>query len=109
MAALRTLCLLLGALAAVSLGVLSAVPAEAAAPCHDPVHGSAPAPEVPAHPDKPIKAVECCVACVVAATPAPPPRGALILPAPVREIAPVALPTGLRPAPEPHPPRRTNA
>jgi hypothetical protein len=105
MTALRTLCLLFGALAALTLGALSASPVRAAPSCHDGASGS----HAPQHPDKPTKAMECCVACVAAAAPAPPPRTPVVLPVPARAAAPVALPAGLHPAPEPHPPRQTDA
>lgn len=111
MAALRTLMMLIGALAVLTLGALTAAgPAEAAPPsCHGMDH------QVPAghgdH-DGPAKAampMACCVACVTAVTPQPPIRAAAAPPAPTHDALKSLPLTGERPAPEPHPPRLTNA
>ena len=106
MTAVRILCLLLGALAALTLGALTRAPALAAPSCHAP---AGPASHAPQQPEKPTKPMACCVACVTAATPAPPTRTPLVLPAPVQEVAVAVLPAGRRPGPDPHPPRQTNA
>ena len=111
MAALRTLMMLIGALAVLTLGALtSAGPAEAAAAsCHEvgqeapKGHGSHDAPAKAAMP------MACCVACVAAVTPQPPIRAAVAPPAPAHDRLSPLPPVGEHPAPEPHPPRLTNA
>ena len=107
MAILRTLSLLLGALAVLTLGALAApAPASAeTAPCHSMTHGEAPAPS----PDKPMKAMGCCLACVAAPLPQPPVRAAVRAPAPDRTPRLTMLPAGRSPAPEPGPPRAVAA
>lgn len=100
--------MLLGALAVLMIG---AVPAGAVAdapstpPCHPTAshHGGEEMPQP--IPDKAMKAMECCVACVGAPALTPPSRARLTAPPPSVAMTPGSLPTGERPAPEPHPPR----
>lgn len=108
MRALKALVMLLGALAALMIG---AVPASAATdarstpPCHRTAAHAAET-EAPAHaPGKAMKAMDCCVACVGAPALTPPARARLTAPPPSVAMTPDSLPTGERPAPEPHPPR----
>jgi hypothetical protein len=104
MAGLRTLTLLLGALAVLLLGALPAsamVPA-APAPCHDMGPGT---PDSRPDPDMPMKPMGCCVACVVVMAPAAPLRTTPRLPAPPRSVLRFLLPAGESVSPEPHPPR----
>lgn len=108
MAALRTLMILIGALAVLTLGALAAAgPAEAAAPsCHGTEHGA------PAGHDGPAKAampMACCVACVAAVPPQPSIRAAVSPLPPAHDGLSPLPPAGERPAPEPHPPRLTNS
>jgi len=105
MVILRTLLMLVGALAVLTLGALPAAAGPAASPCHEPSgtmhHGDAPAQA----PVKAIKVMACCVMCVAA--PAVPP----VQPAAARADAgdhhplPAARMTGRGPAPEHGPPR----
>ena len=108
MTALRTLILLFGAFAVLTLGAL-ATPGSAAAsapPCHEMSHGQpAPASQDAPSPDKPMKPMGCCVACVTAVAPEPPLRAAVALPTPPRSAAPPPMPIGQTLSPEPHPPR----
>lgn len=111
MALIRTLSVLLGALAVLWLGTVPMPAASAEAPpCHEMTMSHGTAPDAPApSPDKPMKAMGCCVACVAASLPQPPVRAALRTPAPVhaaRHQAPLA---GLTTAPEPGPPRTVAA
>jgi|SRR5215217_2120743 len=106
MVVLRTLTLLLGALAVLTLGALSG-PASADAPmpsCHEMEHRQ----DAPA-PDKPMKTMGCCVACVTAVAPEPPIRGGASLPSPSRIAARFLMPVGESLSPEPHPPRQIPA
>ena len=108
MALIRTLSMLLGALAVLWLGAVSApAPVEAATPpCHEiAVDHGAPA-DAPS-PDKPMKTMSCCVACVAAPLPQPPIRASVRAPAPA--VDPQTLPVGRTPAPEPGPPRAAAA
>lgn len=110
MALIRTLSMLLGALAVLWLGAVSGpAPAQAATPpCHEMTmdHG---APADAPSPDKPMKTMGCCVACVATPMPQPPVRAAVRAPAPVLAIGPQTLPVGRSPAPEPGPPRTVAA
>jgi hypothetical protein len=110
MAVFRSLFLMLGALAVLTLGALSApAPAGAGAPpCHETSH-SQDAPGGGPTPEKPTKPMGCCIACVTTIAPEPPIRHALVLPAPVRDATPALLPRGEILSPEPHPPRPINA
>lgn len=107
MRALQALLMLLGAVAALMTGALPAsaqVDAHSTPPCHETMqHGGADAPQ-PA-PDKAMKAMDCCIACVATPNLQPPHRSRVMAPAPATHAAPIAVPTGERPAPEPHPPR----
>lgn len=106
MVILRTLLMLAGALAVLTLGALPAAAGPAAPPCHEMAgmtHGGAPAPGQA--PTKAIKVMACCVMCVAA--PASPPLQPAASPAaagdhPARPAAPL---TGRGPAPEHGPPR----
>lgn len=111
MAVFRTLTLLLGALAVLTLGALSApAPAYAAMPpCHAETGHGQDAPADGGAPDKPMKPMGCCVACVATTAPEPPLKAGLILPAPPRAAPPPPMPLGETLSPEPHPPRLTNA
>ncbi|RZJ42919.1 MAG: hypothetical protein EON86_06435 [Brevundimonas sp.] len=110
MVILRTLLMLAGALAVLTLGALPAAAGPATPPCHEMSghetsgqmhHGDAPAEA----PSKAIKVMACCVMCVAA--PAVPP----VQPAAARADAgdhhplPAARLTGRGPAPEHGPPR----
>jgi len=108
MRALQALLMLLGALAALTTGALPAnAQAEATSmpPCHEAAmpHGG-PDTSQPM-PGKAMKAMDCCIACVAAPSLPPPDRSRVVAPAPATQAAPIAVPTGERPAPEPHPPR----
>ena len=108
MRALQALLMLLGALAALTTGALPAnAQAEATStpPCHESAmpHGG-PDTSQPM-PGKAMKAMDCCIACVAAPSLPPPDRSRVVAPAPATQAAPIAVPTGERPAPEPHPPR----
>lgn len=108
MALLRAFLLLLGALAALTVGVAPAMAGSSPPACHDMAamhHGSsAPAP-APASSDKAMKAMQCCIACVAAPVLRAPDRAAPASPRPVVAIGPAVVPTGERPSPEPGPPR----
>jgi len=108
MRALQALLMLLGALAALMTGALPAsarADATSMPPCHESAtrHGGADAPQPT--PGKTMKAMDCCIACVAAPNLPPPDRSRVMAPAPATQAAPVAVPAGERPAPEPHPPR----
>lgn len=109
---LRTLSMLLGALAVLWLGAVAA-PAQASAgapPCHEMTmsHGGTPAAPAPS-PDKPMKAMSCCVACVASPLPQPPVRAAVRASAPLHAPRLQDLPVGQTTAPEPGPPRTVAA
>ncbi len=105
MVILRTLLMLAGALAVLTLGALPAAAGPAAPPCHETSgsmhHGDAPA-QAPA---KAIKVMACCVMCV-AAPAVPPVQPAASAPA-ATDHHPLPAPwmTGRGPAPEHGPPR----
>ena len=105
---LRTLSMLLGALAVLWLGAVP-MPATSAEvpPCHEMTieHGETPAPS----PDKPMQVMGCCVACVVAPLPQPPVRAVVRPPAPGHAARLQTLPVGQIPSPEPGPPRAVDA
>jgi len=108
MRAIHALIMLLGALAVLMAGAApSVVAADASSmpPCHEATahHGGPEAPS-PA-PGKATGAMDCCVACVGAPALTPPGRARLTAPPPSVAATPASLPTGERPAPEPHPPR----
>lgn len=110
MRALQALVMLLGALAVLMIGAIPAsatVGAPSTPPCHETAshHAGAEAP-APTGPGKAVKAMDCCVACVGAPALTPPARARLTAPPPSVAMTPGSLPTGERPAPEPHPPRR---
>ncbi len=101
---MRTLLLVMGTLATLSLGAAgaSAAPRQAP-PCHE-MGGTTP---VSDHhtPAKAMKAMACCAACVVAPAPETPTDGkATLSRASVAPAPTLALP-GRRPTPEPAPPR----
>lgn len=105
MVLIRTLTLLLGALAVLTLGALPA-PANASAmpPCHETSSGHHAPADTPA-PEKPMKPMGCCVACVATVAPEPPLRSGVFLPTPPRSLTAALLPVGQTLSPEPHPPR----
>jgi len=101
---MRTLLLVMGALAILSLGAAgaSAAPRQAP-PCHE-MGGNAPAPDHHA-PAKAMKVMACCAACVVAPAPETPTGAkATLSRASVAPAPTLALP-GRRLTPEPAPPR----
>ncbi|WP_420478661.1 hypothetical protein [Brevundimonas sp. FT23028] len=110
MALLRTLLMLCGALAVLTLGALPAAAAgPAAPPCHEAPararsgsvhHGEAPS----GAPAKAIKVMACCVMCVTAPLPAPV-EAARAAAAPDLSPLPVARLIGQAPTPEHGPPR----
>lgn len=105
MALLRAFLLLLGALAALTIGAAPAMAGSSAPACHETAshHGSdAPA---PASSDKAMKAMQCCVACVASPVLRAPEKASPSSPRPVLAIGPTTLPAGERPSPEPGPPR----
>ena len=108
MRAVHAMLMLFGALAVLLTGAAPAAAladAGAPPPCH----------ETATHPDgagtpssdsgKAMPAMHCCVACVAAPTLKPPARARLRAPRPSVVAPLLALPSGERPAPEPHPPR----
>jgi L-amino acid N-acyltransferase YncA len=105
MVILRTLLMLAGALAVLTLGALPAAAGPATPPCHDMSgqmhHGDQPAQT----PSKAIKVMACCVMCVAA--PALPPIQPAAAPSAARDhhASPAARMTGCGPAPEHGPPR----
>jgi hypothetical protein len=112
MAMLRTLSMLLGALAVLWLGAVAA-PASASAeapPCHEMTMSHGMAPDAPApSPDKPMKSMSCCIACVATPLPQPPVRAAIRAPAPLHASRLQAQPVGRTTQPEPGPPRTVAA
>lgn len=105
MVLIRTLTLLIGALAVLTLGALPA-PASASAmpPCHETSSGHNLPADSPAS-EKPVKPMGCCVACVATVVPEPPVRFAVVLPTPPRNLIAALLPVGAILSPDPHPPR----
>jgi hypothetical protein len=105
MVILRTLLMLAGALAVLTLGALPAAAGSAAPPCHETSgsmhHGDAPAQA----PTKAIKVMACCVMCVAApaAPPLQPVASALVTAD--HHPLPSARMSGRGPAPEHGPPR----
>lgn len=108
MRALHAMMMLLGALAVLLTGTAPAsalADAGSPAPCH----------ETAMHPDgagtpssdsgKAMPAMHCCVGCMAAPALNPPARARLRAPRPLVAAPLLALPSGERPAPEPHPPR----
>lgn len=118
MALLRTLLMLCGALAVLTLGALPASAAgPSAPPCHEmssqpmsgPMHHGNASTEAPDKtpdkaPDKAMKVMACCVMCVAAPAPAPVAATAVAT-APDPRPLPVARLSGHGPAPEHGPPR----
>lgn len=108
MRALHAMMMLLGALAVLLTGTAPAgalADAGSPPPCHEAAMGPAGA-ETPS-PDsgKAMNAMHCCVACVATPTLAPPARARLTVLRPAVAAPLLTLPSGERPAPEPHPPR----
>lgn len=105
MALLRAFLLLLGALAALTIGAAPSMAGEAPPACHEatPHHGSDTS--TPASPDKPMKAMQCCIACVAAPVLRAPEKASPNSPRPVLAIGPTVVPLGEDPSPEPGPPR----
>lgn len=101
MAAVRTLMILLGALAVLTLGA-TPMAAMAESPCHAQQHQQAPG-EAPA--SKALKLMNCCVACVAAPRIEPPstPDAALAAASVFADTSPVLC--GLTPRPAHGPPR----
>jgi len=100
--------MLLGALAVLMTGAVPAsalTDAASAPPCHETTmhHAGAETPS-PAS-GKAVKTMDCCVACVTAAALRSPDRPRMTSLRPATASRPAALPSGERPAPEPHPPR----
>ncbi|MDQ8027749.1 MAG: hypothetical protein REJ23_03410 [Brevundimonas sp.] len=105
MALLRTLLMLCGSLAVLTLGALPASAAgPAAPPCHETSgamhHGDTPAQT----PTKAIKVMACCVMCVTAPLPAPV-EAAVVAARTDLSPLPVTRLNGHAPAPEHGPPR----
>jgi len=108
MRAFHAMLMLLGALAVLLTGtapVSALADAGSPPPCHEAVthHDGAETPS----PDtgKAMNTMHCCVACVAAPAHKPPARARLRAPGPAVVTPLLALPSGERPAPEPHPPR----
>lgn len=106
MALLRAFLLLLGALAALTVGVAPALAGSESPACHETAaHHGAPASQDSAPSDKAVKTMQCCVACVAAPVLRTPDKAAPVTPRPVLAIGPTVVPLGERPSPEPGPPR----
>ncbi|MDY6923261.1 MAG: hypothetical protein SWI22_04785 [Pseudomonadota bacterium] len=108
MRALHAMMMLLGALAVLWTGGAPAgalADAASAPPCHETATPADGEQRPSRDPGKGMTAMQCCVACVAAPTLRPPTRARLAAPRPVVSSPLVALPSGERPAPEPHPPR----
>lgn len=108
MVILRTLMMLAGALAVLTLGALPAsASGPATPPCHEtpavPHHGDAPTQQQA--PTKAIKVMACCVMCVAAPTVPPVQPAATPMDARDPHPLPAARLTGRGPAPEHGPPR----
>lgn len=105
MVILRTLLMLAGALAVLTLGALPAAAGPATPPCHEMSgemhHGDAPAQT----PSKAIKVMACCVMCVAAPAVPPVQPAASALTGADHHARPAARLSGLAPAPEHGPPR----
>lgn len=101
MAAFRTLMILLGALAVLTLGA-TPMTAMAEAPCHSQHHQQSPA-EAPV--SKALKVMNCCVACVAAPRIEPPTTPETALPAAAVFVAASPALSGLTPSPAHGPPR----
>ena len=105
MVILRTLLMLAGALAVLTLGALPAAAGPAAPPCHEMSgqmhHGDAPAQT----PTKAIKVMACCVMCVAAPAIPPVQPAASALAVSDHHPLPATRLTGRGPAPEHGPPR----
>lgn len=108
MRAFHAMLMLLGALAVLLTGT---APASALAdagsppPCHETAIHPDGAETPPSDSGKAMVAMHCCVACVAAPALKPPARARLRAPGPAVVTPLLALPSGERPAPEPHPPR----
>lgn len=101
MAVLRTLMILLGALAVLTLGATPMSAMAEAPPCHSQEH---PAPaDQPA--SKALKIMACCVACVAAPRVEPADTPVILTPASVQRTAPSSPLSGLTPSPAHGPPR----
>lgn len=107
MRAFHAMLMLLGALAVLLTGIAPAsVLADAGSPpCHEATMRPDGAGTPSSHSGKAMPAMHCCVACVAAPTLKPPARARLRAPGPAVVAPLLALPSGERPAPEPHPPR----
>ena len=104
---LRTLVMLLGALAVLATGFAPAAAAasEAPPPCHDTAsHHQGPQTPSP-DPAGQAQIPDCCVACIASPPLQPPARARLAAPRPATLTPRTAMLAGERPAPEPHPPR----
>lgn len=101
---LNAILMLLGALSVLMLGAAPAA-ADAAPPsCHEtPTHHGPDTSQTTT--DGVMMAMGCCIACVTAPDLEPPVRGRIAAPSPLPAASPLALPTGLSPAPEHGPPR----
>lgn len=108
MVILRTLLMLCGALAVLTLGALpAAASGPVPPPCHEMsgmIHGVPDGVPTKA-PDKPMKVMGCCIICVAASLPSPiSPAAAPLAGAAHRPLTAARL-TGHSPAPEHGPPR----
>lgn len=104
MVLLRTLLMLCGALAVLTLGALPAAAGPAAPPCHEMsgmTHGETPAQA----PSKAIKVMACCVMCVAAPAVPPIQPAAALAATGDHHALPAARLNGRGPAPEHGPPR----
>ncbi|MFN3931444.1 MAG: DUF2946 family protein [Brevundimonas sp.] len=108
MRALHAMMMLLGALAVLWTGGAPAgalADAPSSPPCHETATHAGGEEPPPSDSGKAMAAMQCCVACVAAPALKPPARARLVAPRPVVASPLAALPSGQRPAPEPHPPR----
>lgn len=105
MVILRTLLMLCGALAVLTLGALPAAAGPATPPCHEMAGMTHGAPDPTPAPAKAIKVMACCVMCVAA--PAIPPVQPAAAPTTTgcHHPLPAARLAGSGPAPEHGPPR----
>lgn len=101
MAAFRTLLILFGALAVLTLGATPMATAAEAPPCHSQEH-QAPT-DQPA--SKALKVMNCCVACVAAPRPEPAAGPVTFTPPAATYHVPASTLTGLSPSPAHGPPR----
>jgi len=100
---LSSILMLIGALAVLSLGAVSASAAPASIPpCHE---TGAPTSDPSEHSPKAMKAMICCVACVAAPSPTCPPLPGLPVSPSRLTVGLIDMPAGRLLSPEPDPPR----